>query len=106
MLGKVNAKTEKPVKRTVCKACKGEGTVLVEVVTKKVKGQAGDASFLREFRENMTAAAKLKGLFPKERAMPPLQLNADNLYIHGGIDYTKADPKTILKFKTGAARSG
>ena len=40
-------------KPKACPACKGEGTVTVEVVTKKVKGQAGDSSFLARTNQSM-----------------------------------------------------
>ena len=47
----------------------------------------------------MVEAAKLKGLYPKEQHKQPLQLQADNLHIYGGIDYSKASPDTILNAK-------
>jgi len=49
-----------------CVACEGKGTVMTEVVTKKVKGQAGDSSFLRVFNECIKEIAKLEGLVVKE----------------------------------------
>ncbi len=48
-----------------CESCSGTGKKTVEHVTRKVRGQAGDSSFLRTFKECMVEAAKLEGLYPK-----------------------------------------
>lgn len=45
-----------------CKACDGTGTQLVEVVTRRVKGQEGNASFLEAARKSLVDICRLEGL--------------------------------------------
>lgn len=59
---KHNKKTD-----SYCVLCTGTGKVKTEHVTRKIVGQAGDSSFMKEFRENVKAAAALENLrIPKE----------------------------------------
>lgn len=84
-----------PVKK--CVACKGEGTVIVEQVSKRMKGQAGDSSLLRLYKECMQDVAKTKGLYPKEPNNLPITNNT--VHIYGGVDYSKADDELLLEAK-------
>jgi len=49
-----------------CKVCNGDGVVLQEVVTRTVKGQAGDSSLLRVASDCFKEAAKIQGLYPEK----------------------------------------
>jgi len=49
-----------------CDACDGDGTVLVEVVTRKIKGQAGDSSHLRIQLDVLREVNRIRGHYPKE----------------------------------------
>jgi len=56
-----------------CDTCQGTGKIQVENVTRKIKGQAGDASFMAEYRKCIEMIARLKGCFAKfENVVPPL----------------------------------
>ncbi len=84
--------------RTKCPACSGKGTVTVEVVTKRVKGQAGDPSFLKVYKDCMTEIARVKGLYPKEKpGGPALFGNGAKVAIVGGVDYSKVSPESVLQ---------
>lgn len=43
---------------------------MTEVVTRKVKGQAGDSSFLNVYQRGITEMAKLEGLYEKREVIP------------------------------------
>lgn len=88
--------------KSPCLVCNGEGVVSVECTTKKVKGQVGDASLLKEYRENVKAAAALEGLaLPKEvkhtvdgRIEHSIQAISDD------NQFKDASPEMILKLKS------
>jgi len=85
---------------TKCSVCKGTGLVTVELITKRVKGQAGDSSFLRTFKECMAEAAKIKGIYPKERKGPQLPLGiGGNAVVFQGVDYSKLPADLLLRTK-------
>lgn len=58
--GKVAPDPSKPNAETKCPECAGRGVVSVE--TRKIKGQAGDASFLKMAKEAFIEAAKIEGV--------------------------------------------
>jgi RecJ-like exonuclease len=91
-----------------CAVCGGTGSVVVENVTRKVKGQAGDSSFLREFRENVKDMIRLEGLYEimmenikgKENPPPPPPAQY-NTFIQADkfFDVSKMSSETLLKAK-------
>jgi len=50
-----------------CDECKGKGIVEKEIVTKKVRGQAGDAAHLRITLDCFREVAKLQGLYLEDK---------------------------------------
>lgn len=63
-----------------CIACGGKGKVTVEVVTREVRGQAGDPSHMRNYIEAIGRCARMEGLEPK------LLGGAKNLLLNQRID--------------------
>lgn len=62
-----------------CETCGGNCVVMVEVVTRRAKGQAGDSSFLRVFNECVREKARLWGLYP---SMAGKVVNKKSLHLH------------------------
>lgn len=90
-------------KGKLCKACEGKGTLTVEDVTKHVQGQAGDAQFLRVFKECIVEAAKIEGTYDASKTPSRLLAAAPkHLHLHG-VDLTNASPETILRAKQALA---
>lgn len=62
-----------------CDECGGKGELMREVVTRKVKGQAGDAAHLRVFFDSVREVARLQGLYvrtdPRGRKGPSVNIN-------------------------------
>jgi len=69
---------------TPCAGCEGTGKRSVEETQTKVKGQAGDASFLKEARQNLQELAKLMGMDVK-------QVNIKGQVNHAHIHATPQD---------------
>jgi hypothetical protein len=88
-----------------CLDCDGTGRKTEEVVQRKVRGQAGDASFLSEARRCTETICKLMGLNAPERV-------AIQHVVKGSVEHTieleekyrKADPELILQAKAALAR--
>lgn len=59
-----------------CTACQGTGRVVVEATTRRVRGQAGDASFLNQARQTLMNIAKLEGL-----TVPPTSVRAQQAVV-------------------------
>ena len=85
-----------------CPECGGEGKVMEETVTRTVKGQAGDSSFLREYRANVEAISKLEGLYP-DRDKPGGDLHLHQ-HLHQKIDLSRLTPEDVLGFRRGLRR--
>jgi hypothetical protein len=60
-----------------CSACGGTGKQEIEIVSKKVRGQAGDASFLNTARTALMNIAKLEGLLE-----PPKRITNKNTQVN------------------------
>lgn len=45
-----------------CTTCQGTGRIVIEATTRRVRGQAGEASFLNTARQTLMSIAKLEGL--------------------------------------------
>lgn len=90
-----------------CKICNGEGEIMVETVTRKVRGQAGDSSFLKEFRESVKECAKLLGLYPTKK---PIELPKPDTHLHAHIhqngtsSLSGADPEALLDAREALLR--
>lgn len=87
-----------PNTETWCETCDGNGEVIKEVVTKRIKGQAGDSTFLNIYQRGIIEAAKLEGLYleRKEPSQPAVNINvADG----GRLDFSAVDPEMILEAK-------
>ncbi len=61
-----------------CGRCDGEGVVQEETTIKRVRGQAGDPAFLREYREALIEVCRLEGLDRKGAKEMLQQINIDN----------------------------
>lgn len=88
-----------------CSTCDGSGRVLNEVVTHRVKGQAGDSSFLRTYIDSIKEIAKLEVLYPRTSAKPVrVEGKVLHAHVHGGIDFSKVSAEAILEAKRAHAR--
>lgn len=84
-----------------CPRCKGEGQIIVEHISRKVTGQAGDSTFLANYRASIAEAAKMEGAYfrdkvSKKRERPLIE---QHLHIQGGIDYSKLPDQLLLEAK-------
>lgn len=75
-----------------CEYCDGSGTTLQEVVTRKIKGQAGDAAFLKTAKDAIAECAKIMGLYRKEKKEEK-PLEGGNTFVM--IDGRQADLSTV-----------
>lgn len=73
---------EKPNTFEKCLKCKGEGTLTTE--TTKIKGQAGDSSFLRVAKECFLEAAKLEGVAAPDDKMRLSTILSDSKQLSDG----------------------
>lgn len=55
-----------------CESCQGTGKLEVEYVTKRVKGKAGDPTFLRIRNDCVRTMAKLQGIYEDDRRQPAI----------------------------------
>ena len=86
-----------------CLTCEGEGTVVVEVVTQRVKGQAGDSSHLTNMLNAIKEWNKLHGNYPEK----PAKVEVDNRQVHihqGGPDLSNASAEDLLSALSAISR--
>jgi hypothetical protein len=83
-----------------CTTCDGKGTVLEERNTKRVKGQAGDSSFLTVAKNALAEAAKLEGLYPIRHQRKKVD-QSRQIHIH---NESKAPPELIIQAKEAMER--
>jgi hypothetical protein len=84
-----------------CVNCDGDGKIIAEITTTKVKGQAGDSTFLKEFRMALESIAKIQGLNP-EKAVS--QDNSQRTNIGININLSAATPDELLNAKVAFAK--
>jgi len=83
-----------------CPTCKGDGTVMAEVVTRKVKGRAGDSSFLKEFRMSIQEVCKLEGLYPATEVKGKVQIDSRmEQVITSRIDFDNVPNDILLEMR-------
>ena len=89
-----------------CKECEGEGEKMIEVVTKRVTGQAGDSSFLRVANDSIKNLAMLKALYPDrpyvDRESKSISIGRAQL----NIMVDRMPPELILAVKMALAGKG
>ncbi len=82
-----------------CEACEGKGKIDVETVTRRVKGKAGDPTFLRIRNDSVRSIAKLQGIYEDERRQPAV---APQVFIQQNtIDLSRIPSDVILEAKRG-----
>ena len=77
-----------------CNKCNGEKEVVVEIVTREVKGQSGDPTFLKVQLDCLKEIARLKGLYLASRR------DTININIGAsipGVDLSKVSNNNILE---------
>lgn len=90
-------KPVKPSNGSICGTCGGRGYQLVENITRRVKGQAGDAALLRIYLDSLKEIAKLQGLYPKEKDG---KANGLNVHLHANkYDFSKLSTDDLLRVK-------
>jgi len=79
-----------------CDACGGDGRVIEEQITRKVKGQAGDSSFLMVKLQAMREWNKLHGNYPEKKKDAASE---QHLHLHQAsqIDLSRASPESLLE---------
>ena len=85
-----------------CVTCGGDGKIRVESV--KIKGQAGDASFLRVAKDCIVECARIKGLYPDGRSSVAIRkLISSSQEVGGAIQskieelYVDAPAEVLIK---------
>ncbi len=82
-----------------CKTCEGKGFILVENVTRKVTGKAGDAALLAQYNQALREAAKLEGLYIKRVKVDKPEDGGDiHLHAHG-VDWSQVPAENLLRLK-------
>lgn len=84
-VGKVNGKG--------CKTCDATGAIVQENVTRRLTGQAGDASHLSNYLRFVREAAKIKGLYQK-----PVK-RVSHQHVHLNIDWERVPADQLLRTK-------
>lgn len=82
-----------------CKVCAGKGNVLVENVTRRVQGQAGDSSLLHVYTLSITQAAKLEGLYQAAKEQKKKPREVIHTHVHSGVDWSRVPKEKILQLK-------
>lgn len=73
-----------------CERCDGNGERLVEKVRKKIKGQAGDSSFLKIMGWTVVEQARLEGLHVDRKTLE-VRGQVDHKHLHAHATITKED---------------
>ena len=79
-----------------CMTCDGNGKILTERMTKRVKGKSGDPAHMANYQSAIREIAKIEGHYPTV-LRPKKLVNNQELHIHQGIDLSKAPPELILR---------
>jgi len=80
-----------------CLACKGEGKVMTEIMTRKVKGQAGDSSFLGRVNEAVREMCRLENHYPSYRGKG--RRRSVHLHKHQHINLSGVPSEVLLEAK-------
>lgn len=88
-----------------CNTCDGDGERMIELVTTKETGQAGDPAFLRVGVDAIREVARLRALYPERPDARQGRVISLNLY-ETKIDINAADPDDILTAKMILAKLG
>jgi len=99
---------KKAVRGVACRTCDGTGIELVENITRKVTGQAGDAALLKVYLDSVKEAARLQGLYAfvkakYNRKKLPEQQPVVNLYAN--VNWDKVPSDQILQIKYACAQA-
>ena len=71
-----------------CPACEGKGKQLVEVVTRKIKGQAGDSAFLNVAARILSDIDKIEGTIIRKQAVK-VKGKVAHGHLHASLDEDK-----------------
>ena len=85
-----------------CPHCKGKGEKEMEVTTRKIKGNPGDAAFINTYRDCVKESAKLEALYPRHQAVKRKRSGpSQHLHLHanGQGAYDNVSSATILAAK-------
>jgi len=91
-------KTADPVTNQPCDSCNGTGKIMTENVTRKIKGQPGDSTFLQVFKSCVIEAAKLENLYRTLTPNVPVPAANVNVQINN-TDLSQLTPETLLRIK-------
>jgi DNA-binding CsgD family transcriptional regulator len=92
---RVSMKKEKP-----CEVCNGNGYIMQENIIRRVTGKAGDAALIQQYWFCMREAAKLEGLYERnKRPIPPGQETHLHAHVHGDMDWSKVPADQLLQLK-------
>jgi len=80
--------------KKLCEVCKGIGEIVVENITRSVRGQAGDAGLLRIYTDSIKEAAKLKGLYVKKK-----EISKEVVHVHTGVNWDNIPDDQLLKVR-------
>jgi len=91
-----------------CKRCQGTGEILIENVTRRVTGQAGDPTLLRVYMDSIKEAARIQGLYAYIKAKyngrkKPREVFLTHVY--SGVDWDKVPTEKILQIKYACAQA-
>jgi len=84
-----------------CELCGGSGRIEVRVVQRRVKGKAGDPSFLKTQLETLKEINRISGLHPQKTKQGD---HHDHSHVHNQIDLTNATTEDLLQLKKLASR--
>jgi len=92
-----------------CKVCEGTGIKLIENITRRQTGQAGDPSLLRVYVESIKEASRLQGLYAyikaryakKKDGQPVVNVMVGN----GSIDWSRVPDEKILQIRYACAQA-
>jgi len=87
-----------------CERCDGEGFLELKVKTKKVRGQAGNPSFIKEMREAVKLSSVLEGHSPTKKVEHSHSGQIAHAHAHIEISddnkFKDAPPELILEYKS------
>lgn len=85
-----------------CPTCKGDGTIIVEHVTRQVRGQAGDSSHLGNFWRIIAEIAKMEGCYPtqvniRQKVVQKNQQFNIGAVAVGAVDYSRVPNEVLIQ---------
>jgi DnaJ-class molecular chaperone len=98
----VSCNGEGTVQDEECQRCEGEGRIDVETTKRKVRGKAGEAMFLRQYKDAIVEAAKLENVYPQKAKSLKASQSIINAAVFGGKNgnrFEGAKPEDILDAK-------